>query len=425
MLFRMGINLGDVVVQEGDLLGDGVNVAARIQTVAEPGGICISGSVYDQIQNKLSLQFKSLWAIRASRTSGSRSARSRSRTARPGRCRTALRPPGGAHGRRRSPASLIAARRARRRAATGSIAKTKRSAPSRARSPRSSRAQKKAADEARAARRRTCPSAPRRPRARRSASGSSPRRPSAKRRCRRSCRALEEARRRADAERKRMDEERTTRRGERKRLDEARDDGRVDKKPAAPPRGVASAARAKSAGVNKNAPPSQSRGIGKFDGSYDGQMCNFPNNPERRLCWPVTFKFDDGKPASGTGRAAAPRESSSTCNSRSRQRLRSRRRLNGWNAYDGSPMRRPAQRSGRRQIALEITGRWANGAPVTGELTRRPEAAVNRGCHRPRYRAIGGKNHDRHRAQIMRADTLPAVRLARATGPFGRIVCRA
>src|SRR5262249_6746611 len=50
MWFRIGINLGDVVVQDGDLLGDGVNVAARIQTVAEPGGICISGSVYDQIQ---------------------------------------------------------------------------------------------------------------------------------------------------------------------------------------------------------------------------------------------------------------------------------------------------------------------------------------------------------------------------------------
>src|SRR5271163_829004 len=60
MLFRMGINVGDVVVQDGDLLGDGVNVAARIQTIAEPGGICIAGSVYDQIQNKLSLQFKPL-----------------------------------------------------------------------------------------------------------------------------------------------------------------------------------------------------------------------------------------------------------------------------------------------------------------------------------------------------------------------------
>src|ERR1700675_2558275 len=60
MWFRIGVNLGDVVVQGGDLLGDGVNVAARIQTVAEPGGICISGSVYDQIQNKLSLRFEQL-----------------------------------------------------------------------------------------------------------------------------------------------------------------------------------------------------------------------------------------------------------------------------------------------------------------------------------------------------------------------------
>src|SRR5262245_52493055 len=58
--FRIGVNLGDVMVQNGDLLGDGVNVAARLQAAAEPGGICISGSVYDQIRNKLSLSFKAL-----------------------------------------------------------------------------------------------------------------------------------------------------------------------------------------------------------------------------------------------------------------------------------------------------------------------------------------------------------------------------
>jgi class 3 adenylate cyclase len=58
--FRIGINLGDVMVHGSDLLGDGVNVAARLQAAAEPGGICISGSVYDQIRNKLSLNFRSL-----------------------------------------------------------------------------------------------------------------------------------------------------------------------------------------------------------------------------------------------------------------------------------------------------------------------------------------------------------------------------
>jgi class 3 adenylate cyclase len=58
--FRIGVNLGDVMVQNTDLLGDGVNVAARLQGAAAPGGICISGSVYDQIRNKLSLGFESL-----------------------------------------------------------------------------------------------------------------------------------------------------------------------------------------------------------------------------------------------------------------------------------------------------------------------------------------------------------------------------
>src|SRR5579863_9737495 len=58
--FRIGINLGDVMVQGQDLMGDGVNVAARLQTAAEPGGICISGTVHDQIRNKLSMSFQSL-----------------------------------------------------------------------------------------------------------------------------------------------------------------------------------------------------------------------------------------------------------------------------------------------------------------------------------------------------------------------------
>ncbi|MFO0997355.1 MAG: adenylate/guanylate cyclase domain-containing protein [Alphaproteobacteria bacterium] len=57
LLFRIGINLGDVMVKGEDLLGDGVNVAARLESLAEPGGILVSSSVYDQITGKLSLSF--------------------------------------------------------------------------------------------------------------------------------------------------------------------------------------------------------------------------------------------------------------------------------------------------------------------------------------------------------------------------------
>jgi class 3 adenylate cyclase len=60
MHFRVGVNLGDVVVKNDDLLGDGVNVAARLEAIAEPGGICISSSVYDQITGKLDLGFQDI-----------------------------------------------------------------------------------------------------------------------------------------------------------------------------------------------------------------------------------------------------------------------------------------------------------------------------------------------------------------------------
>jgi adenylate cyclase len=51
--FRIGINLGDVIVEENDIFGDGVNVAARLETLAEPGGICVSGAVRDQVGDRL------------------------------------------------------------------------------------------------------------------------------------------------------------------------------------------------------------------------------------------------------------------------------------------------------------------------------------------------------------------------------------
>src|SRR5271166_4513308 len=57
MHFRIGITIGDVVERDGDLLGDGVNIAARLEGIAPVGGICISRTVHEQVANKLSVQF--------------------------------------------------------------------------------------------------------------------------------------------------------------------------------------------------------------------------------------------------------------------------------------------------------------------------------------------------------------------------------
>jgi adenylate cyclase len=66
--FRIGVNLGDVIADGGDIFGDGVNVAARLEALAEPGGICVSRVVRDQIRDKLPYPFEDR-ANRASRTS--------------------------------------------------------------------------------------------------------------------------------------------------------------------------------------------------------------------------------------------------------------------------------------------------------------------------------------------------------------------
>ena len=56
--FRIGINVGDIVSDEGDIFGDGVNVAARLEGLAEPGGICVSGRMYEDVQGKLDISFE-------------------------------------------------------------------------------------------------------------------------------------------------------------------------------------------------------------------------------------------------------------------------------------------------------------------------------------------------------------------------------
>src|SRR6516164_234910 len=84
MRFRIGIHLGDVIVEGGNLFGDGVNIAARLEALADPGGICLSGAVRDQIGTRLPVAFVPLGdqrvkniaePIRAFKVAGSSDAR--------------------------------------------------------------------------------------------------------------------------------------------------------------------------------------------------------------------------------------------------------------------------------------------------------------------------------------------------------------
>ena len=59
MKFRVGLNLGDVIVEEDNLYGDGVNVASRLEALAEPGGITLSGKFHDEVSRKLDMSFVS------------------------------------------------------------------------------------------------------------------------------------------------------------------------------------------------------------------------------------------------------------------------------------------------------------------------------------------------------------------------------
>src|ERR1700740_427176 len=58
--FRMGINVGDIIIEDGDIFGDGVNIAARLEALAEPGGICLSAAAHEQGRDRLDIAFEDL-----------------------------------------------------------------------------------------------------------------------------------------------------------------------------------------------------------------------------------------------------------------------------------------------------------------------------------------------------------------------------
>jgi class 3 adenylate cyclase len=77
---RIGVNLGDVIVDGDDIFGDGVNIAARLEGLAHPGTVCISQNVYDQVRNKTDLEYRPLGSHRV-KTSPRRFAHMRSASA--------------------------------------------------------------------------------------------------------------------------------------------------------------------------------------------------------------------------------------------------------------------------------------------------------------------------------------------------------
>lgn len=249
MLLRIGINVGDVIVQGGDLLGDGVNVAARIQTATEPGGICISGSVYDQIQNKLSLDFKLL---------GEQSYKNiakpvRTYTINEGAAVTAPAPRRSS----RMPAMIAAAVVAIAGAGYWGYREYDAQRAERARIESELAAQLAAQKQATEQAQRAAEDAKR----------------DAQLQAQKQ--AADDALRRAQEERNRLEQERKALEAEKRAADAAR-------------KQTESSQRAATA-----APPASKR-LAQYDGTYNGQLCNqFPNSV-KPICWSVTLVVRNG-----------------------------------------------------------------------------------------------------------------------------------
>ena len=367
MLFRMGINVGDVVVQDGDLLGDGVNVAARIQAIAEPGGICIAGSVFDQIQNKLSLQFKPLGEQQFKNIGQKVRTFSISHGER-GALPTTLRRPSmksaAAFGIGTIAFAALAAggyllyqdfqsKGAEQRALSAQLAAERKAAED-ARLAAEEQSRRAVAAEGRAERERLVAEGAKREAALQA-----------------QVQSADEARRRAEAERKRLDEERQ-RAEEEKRVAgaQAEEAKRVaaaqaeemKKKRAATHVALASGSNAAAAAAGQSAPVA-------VDGNYDGLLCNFPNDPDKRSCWRANLKVEHGA-GSGTWvsrMVGKPVTMHATIDVAGTAALT----IDGWNVKQGTPS--TAALTGRVVgNHLDAEGRWANGVRLEGHWTRTP-----------------------------------------------------
>jgi len=370
MQFRMGINLGDVVVQEGDLLGDGVNVAARIQTVAEPGGICISGSVYDQIQNKLSLQFKPL-GEQMFKNIGQPVRTFTITHGEAGALRAPLRRASASRVRPIAGIAMAAAilagaaywfyhenetKHAEQSALTAQLA-TEKTAAADARRTAEEQSRRAIEAEGKAERERLAAEAAKREAVLQA-----------------QLQSAEAARRRAEAERKQLDDQRQRAEDE-KRAAEARaaEEKRVAEARAEEARKKRAAAVATSAVGAKNAVAAPSRPIAsssrQFDGAYEGLLCNIPNDPSKRACWRVPLNVESGA-ATGSwpnrliGKTA---HAQVTVDQGGAVKLA----IDGWNVNKGTPL--SGTMSGRAaDNRIDADGRWANGVRIEGHWTRAP-----------------------------------------------------
>ena len=368
MLFRMGINVGDVVVQDGDLLGDGVNVAARIQTIAEPGGICIAGSVYDQIQNKLSLQFKPL-GEQQFKNIGQKIRTFTITHGERGALPTALRRTGA-----KSAAALgLAVLAAAALAAGGYYLYRDYEAKRAEQSALASQleAERKAAEDARHA-------AEEQSRRATEAEGRAEREQlkaeAAKREAslQAQVQAADEARRRAEADRKRLDDERQKAEEDKRQAAAQAEEAKraADARAEETKKKRTTLALAPDAGSNAPAGAGSLQATAvASDGDYDGLLCNFPKDPSKRACWRVGFKVQNGV---GTGSwFARLAGKNATLHATIDRAGVAKVALDGWNANLGTPM--SATLNGRvTGNHLDAQGRWANGVRIDGHWTRAP-----------------------------------------------------